>query len=543
MTVTAGVGLAAGSGLVAAIRGVFTDGASPLMWPLRFDRGINISGMEFSEKTYPGIEGMHYFAPQEADFAYASRKGFTVARIPFLWERAQPTLNGALAQVFLQQMDFCVAMGKKYRIRLIPDMHNYGGRYVDPAITAGERVKIGSATLTIAHFVDFWTKFATRYKNEPFMYGYDLMNEPVGMPVECNPMTYNPFTPSTQLQLIPNYKFAADLSGWSADSAYVRKTDPAVNGGNPFIEYTGVSGNFSNFTTANDSTSGLSVAASTTYIISGTATANFTGNYPQIQVNTGADNGQGHAYPGTTLASYRFVAAATETRWSFQFTTAADTKKVWIRFQGLGGIGLLRFMKLNITKDSTVQPYRDFAYNSQTATTSLMNQAAITAIRTQDMNVRIIMENDKYAGLHQFTANFGANPDPWWNDPANKTMPSFHYYQDPEHRGVYEAAGAQWTQATRDRLRSDCLPAFQWCRQRAIQPFMGEIGVPSRNDTSGINYRIDLGTLLGILDEFEVPATYYAMGRNYTSEISVSPESNYTVDKSQMPILTAHLGK
>nr|WP_314569393.1 hypothetical protein [uncultured Pseudomonas sp.] len=165
------------------------------------------------------------------------------------------------------------------------------------------------------------------------------------------------------LQLIPNYKFAANLAGWSADPSYVRKTEAGVNGGNPFIEYNGVSGDFSNFTTSNDAASGLQVEPSTTYTVSCTRTASFTGNYPQVQINTGADDGLGHAFPGTTLASSRFVAAATEARWSLQFTTGADTKRVWLRFQGLGGVGRLRLMNLNLTKDATVQPYRDY-FNS-----------------------------------------------------------------------------------------------------------------------------------------------------------------------------------
>lgn len=164
------------------------------------------------------------------------------------------------------------------------------------------------------------------------------------------------------LQLIQNYKFATDLAGWSADPGYARKTEAGFNGGDPFVEYNGVSGNFDNFTTSNDADSGMLVEPSTTYIISGTRTASFTGNYPQVQINTGADDGAGHAFPGTTLASMRFTAAATETRWFLQFTTGADTKRVWIRFQGLGGVGRLRLMKLNLTKDASVQPYRDYFY-------------------------------------------------------------------------------------------------------------------------------------------------------------------------------------
>ena len=67
------------------------------------------------------------------------------------------------------------------------------------------------------------------------------------------------------LQLIQNYKFETDLAGWSADPAYVRKTEAGFNGGDPFVEYNGVSGNFDNFTTSNDADSGMLVEPSTTY--------------------------------------------------------------------------------------------------------------------------------------------------------------------------------------------------------------------------------------------------------------------------------------
>jgi len=86
-----------------------------------------------------------------------------------------------------------------------------------------------------------------------------------------------------RLQLIPNYKFAADLAGWSADPSYVRKTEAGLNGGNPFVEYNGVSGDFSNFTTSNDAASGLPVEPSTTYVVSGTRTASFTAGADQYR--------------------------------------------------------------------------------------------------------------------------------------------------------------------------------------------------------------------------------------------------------------------
>ena len=50
---------------------------------------------------------------------------------------------------------------------------------------------VGDGTLTTAHLQDLWTKMATRYKDHPALWGYDIMNEPHDMPVPTTPTTYN----------------------------------------------------------------------------------------------------------------------------------------------------------------------------------------------------------------------------------------------------------------------------------------------------------------------------------------------------------------
>jgi endoglucanase len=176
--------------------------------------------------------------------------------------------------------------------------------------------------------------------------------------------------------------------------------------------------------------------------------------------------------------------------------------------------------------------------SSTVATSTLMNQAAINAIRAVDSVHWIVLEFDRYNGLHQFAANFGSNPEVWWTDPTGLTMPSFHYYQDPDHSGQYSQA---WTQATRDRLYSEAVSVFEWAKRKGVKLFMGEYGVPSTNDTSGANYRRDLDTFLTLMDQYGISGTYWAAGIHYSSAPGAQPTSNYTVDALVTQVITSHL--
>lgn len=50
---------------------------------------------------------------------------------------------------------------------------------------------VGDGTLTNAHFANFWSQMATKYKNNSTVYGFDLMNEPYSMTVPTTPSNYN----------------------------------------------------------------------------------------------------------------------------------------------------------------------------------------------------------------------------------------------------------------------------------------------------------------------------------------------------------------
>ncbi len=130
--------------------------------------GVNLAGAEFNAKRKPGKIGKHYAYPSRRDFDYFLGYGFTTFRVPFLWERLQPKLDGGFRPVELKAIDRTVAYATGKGATIILDPHNYARYY---------RHDIGSDEVPISAFARFWGKFADRYKDNPRVI-FGLMNEP-----------------------------------------------------------------------------------------------------------------------------------------------------------------------------------------------------------------------------------------------------------------------------------------------------------------------------------------------------------------------------
>ena len=92
----------------------------------------------------------------------------SVLRLPFLWERIQPTQLGSLDAAELGRIDDVVnyATGKGLKIEIEP--HNYG---------YGFGMLIGSTQTPNSSFADLWVKLAGHFtSNSDVIFG--LMNEP-----------------------------------------------------------------------------------------------------------------------------------------------------------------------------------------------------------------------------------------------------------------------------------------------------------------------------------------------------------------------------
>lgn len=135
--------------------------------------GINLACAEFAEKNMPGIYGKHYRYPAPEELDYFKKKGLTLVRLPFKWERLQPQLYGNLDTVELTRLKDFVSAAEEREMKIILDLHNYARRNIN-----GKMVIIGTNGLNATHLADFWGKMADEMKHYSNIYGYGLMNEP-----------------------------------------------------------------------------------------------------------------------------------------------------------------------------------------------------------------------------------------------------------------------------------------------------------------------------------------------------------------------------
>lgn len=137
-------------------------------------RGVNLSGAEYNSTSLPGRYGYQYFYPSISAVDYFQSKGMNLIRLPFLWERVQPTLYGALDQTELQRLVTFVNSTTAKGMTVLIDPHNYG-RY--------RQQVIGSSGVPHTAFGDFWSRLANTFKGNPKVL-FGLMNEPYGMTTE-----------------------------------------------------------------------------------------------------------------------------------------------------------------------------------------------------------------------------------------------------------------------------------------------------------------------------------------------------------------------
>lgn len=132
--------------------------------------GVNLSGAEFGGSS--GTYGKAYIYPSLKDIQTYADQGVDLIRLPFKWERMQPTLGGALDPAELGRLEKFLDNAQTAGVKVILDLHNYG-RY--------DGHPIGDPATTSAQFADFWSKLSSAVKDQPALAGYDLMNEPHDM--------------------------------------------------------------------------------------------------------------------------------------------------------------------------------------------------------------------------------------------------------------------------------------------------------------------------------------------------------------------------
>jgi endoglucanase len=132
--------------------------------------GVNISGAEYGDRN--GIENTNFIYPSEKTVAYFAGKGMNIVRLPFSWDRLQPTLNSPLSASERDRLKASVDLIRKTGMSVLLDPHAFG--YYDKA-------RIGSPDVPEFAFADFWTRLAAEFANEPDVL-FGLMNEPYDIP-------------------------------------------------------------------------------------------------------------------------------------------------------------------------------------------------------------------------------------------------------------------------------------------------------------------------------------------------------------------------
>ncbi len=129
--------------------------------------GINFGQGSWAPNKLPGVYNTDYTYAPQADYTYYQSKGVKVARIAFLWERVQYTLNGALNSTEIGRLQNQASMANAAGMLAILDVHNYG-------MYNGQL--IGSSAVPYSAFANFWGQMANAFKGYNVAYG--IMNEP-----------------------------------------------------------------------------------------------------------------------------------------------------------------------------------------------------------------------------------------------------------------------------------------------------------------------------------------------------------------------------
>ncbi|RZA07987.1 MAG: glycoside hydrolase family 5 protein [Moraxellaceae bacterium] len=136
--------------------------------------GVNLSGAEFNSTKLPGTPYKDYTFPAESELAFIAAQGANVIRLPFRWERVQPTAMGALNLPELKRIQGAVTSANAKGLCVILDVHNYA-KYFGKTMS-------GDTALQNA-FVDLWQRLALVF-NDPKQTAFGLMNEPNYLPME-----------------------------------------------------------------------------------------------------------------------------------------------------------------------------------------------------------------------------------------------------------------------------------------------------------------------------------------------------------------------
>ncbi len=138
-----------------------------------------IMGKELKDEFFKSYSDSHM---QESDIKNIKDMGFNLVRMPFNYRYFESDLNPF--EYFEGAFDYIDNLFKwcnKYEIYILLDFHALpGGQNTTPP---SDNITGFPLFWSVKHYQDravaLWEEMASRYKNEEFLFGYDLINEPI----------------------------------------------------------------------------------------------------------------------------------------------------------------------------------------------------------------------------------------------------------------------------------------------------------------------------------------------------------------------------
>lgn len=143
------------------------------------DMVCELAGPDFAREFWQTFKDNYI---TEADIAYIKQTGANTIRLPFnykLFTREDYMGKNDENEGF-KQMDKVIDWCRKYDLHLILDMHDCPGGQTGDNIDNGHGYPwLFESEASQQLFCQIWQKIASRYKDEPVILGYELMNEPI----------------------------------------------------------------------------------------------------------------------------------------------------------------------------------------------------------------------------------------------------------------------------------------------------------------------------------------------------------------------------
>lgn len=499
---------------------------------MTYSRGVNLAGAEFTHDAahLPGTADVDYMYATVADINYVASRGHKMIRLPFRWERIQPTLNAALNSAELARITTVVGYARAAGMRVLLDVHNYA-EYINSVANGGATLKLGGGTLTNAHLTDLWTRLSTAFKGNAGVLGYGLMNEPNGMAA-----VLGTFSGTVR------YDWASGVQGWTGDSA------TASNVAGQLRLSATVGAGTVNFrkddagTVSGGSTpTGVVLRAKVTLIAGSTAgtwsarlqwqNGSFAWINPVSTVLVRVDTGAVVSSFTTGVQTYVISTFSSITSPPNAFAVQID---------GTGVSAGTATVDVDDFGQGTMVGARTEAQVWEES-----SQACVAAIRSNVDNTPIYVAGYSFSGAQNWLTN---HPTPWIYDSQNQIVYEAHYYFDTGNSGSYTdtyattnsaAISAGYASLTA-RATTEISRFTNWTTTNGVKGFIGEIGWTNNADTASWNAVGE--AIYDILDFADVGASYWSAGEWWGTSYKLSVYTGTPLATAGSPaaIIEAH---